>query len=138
MLYEVITLSSDCLMKYIDFNEDITGDMLILPGTRCSTVEMDLMKKHGMDKKILEFVENGGIVLGICGGYQTLGKMLIDEDFSEGDVGTISGLGIFDMETTFGNKKAIKNSIGIISIQNQNFNAMGYELHEGYSLSNVV
>jgi len=109
---------------------------LILPGTRCSTVEMDLMKKYGMDKKILEFVENGGIVLGICGGYQALGKMLFDEDFSEGDVGTISGLGLFDMETTFGNKKAIKNSTGKISIFNQNFDVSGYELHEGYSVSN--
>ncbi|GAA0128085.1 cobyric acid synthase CobQ [Methanococcus maripaludis] len=132
---DVDPFSSDCLMKYIDFNENITGDILILPGTRCSTVEMDLMKKNGMDKKILEFVENGGIVLGICGGYQALGKMLFDEDFSEGDVGTISGLGLFDMETTFGNKKAIKNSTGKISIFNQNFDVSGYELHEGYSVS---
>ena len=133
---DVDPLSSDCLMKYIDFNDDITGDILILPGTRCSTVEMDLMKKHGMDKKIMEFVENGGIVLGICGGYQTLGKILIDENFSEGDIGKISGLGLFDMETTFGNKKAIKNSTGTISISDQNFDVMGYELHEGHSISN--
>lgn len=84
----------------------------------------------------MEFIERGGIILGICGGYQTLGKMLIDENFSEGDVGTISGLGLFDMETTFGNKKAIKNSTGKISIFDQNFDVAGYELHEGYSVSN--
>jgi len=132
---DVDPLSSDCLMKFIDFSEDITGDILILPGTRCSTVEMDLMKKYGLDKKIVEFIEAGGIVLGICGGYQTLGNILIDENFSEGEVGTISGIGIFDMETTFGNKKAIKNSTGTLSINDSTFDVMGYELHEGYSSS---
>ena len=61
--------------------------------------------------------------------------MLFDENFSEGDVGTISGIGIFDMETTFGNKKAIKNSTGTLSINDSTFDVTGYELHEGYSSS---
>ncbi|ABR54437.1 cobyric acid synthase CobQ [Methanococcus vannielii SB] len=128
-------LSNDCLMKYIDFNDDITGDILILPGTRCSTVEMNLMKKYGLDKKIHEFINKGGIIFGICGGYQTLGKILIDENFSEGNVGTISGLDVFNMETTFGNKKAINNSNGILKINDMEYEVSGYELHEGYSVS---
>ena len=149
---DVDALSNDALVKFIEFDEDITGDILILPGTRCSTVEMELIKKYGMDKKILEFVENGGIVLGICGGYQVMGKRLIDEENSEGITGTIEGLGLFDMETHFGNKikqnssnlsrnnktvsKAIKNSEGILEIEGNKYNVSGYELHEGITLSN--
>ncbi len=145
---DVDALSNDTLIKFIDFNEDITGDILILPGTRCSTVEMELIKKYGMDKKILEFVENGGIVLGICGGYQVMGKKLIDEENTEGITGTIEGLDLFDMETRFGNDKKIKNSQGILEIDDINdtddsnntndtkFEVSGYELHEGITISN--
>ncbi len=145
---DVDALSNDALIKFIDFNEDITGDILILPGTRCSTVEMELIKKYGMDKKILEFVENGGIVLGICGGYQVMGKKLIDEENTEGITGTIESLGLFDMETRFGNDKKIKNSQGILEIDdindtddsnntnNTKFEVSGYELHEGITISN--
>ena len=132
---DVDALSKDALVKFIDFKDDITGDILILPGTRCSTVEMDLINKYGMDKKILEFAENGGIVLGICGGYQVMGKKLIDENNTEGDVGTIDGLGLFDMETHFGNEKSIKNSEGILEIEDVRFEVSGYELHEGITKS---
>lgn len=133
---DIDAFSKDALIKFIDFKEDITGDILILPGTRCSTVEMDLMKKYKMDKKIKDFAKKGGIVIGICGGYQTMGKMLIDDTHSEGDIGTIEGIGLFDMETYFGNKKAIVNSNGILSIKDDDFLVNGYELHEGITHSN--
>ncbi|AEH07507.1 cobyric acid synthase CobQ [Methanothermococcus okinawensis] len=133
---DVDTLSKDAVVKFIDFKDDITGDILILPGTRCSTVEMQLMKKYGMNKKILEFVKNGGIVLGICGGYQTMGVKLIDEENTEGNIKSIEGLGLFDMETHFGNEKAIKNSEGILEVDGLKFKVSGYELHEGITISN--
>ena len=94
------------------------------------------MKKYKMDKKIKDFAKKGGIVIGICGGYQTMGKMLNDNEYSEGDVGTIEGIGLFDMETHFGNKKAIVNSNGILSINDKDFLVNGYELHEGITYSN--
>jgi len=133
---DIDAFSKDALVKFIDFKEDITGDILIIPGTRCSTLEMDLMKKYKMDKKIKDFAKKGGIVIGICGGYQTMGKMLNDNEYSEGDVGTIEGIGLFDMETHFGNKKAIVNSNGILSINDKDFLVNGYELHEGITYSN--
>ncbi|HIP15629.1 MAG TPA: cobyric acid synthase CobQ [Methanothermococcus okinawensis] len=132
---DINPLSNDTFIRLIDFQDDITGDILILPGTRCSTLEMKLIKKHGMDRKIREFVERGGIVIGICGGYQILGKILIDSNFSEGDVGTIEGIGLFNMETIFGNEKVIKNSYGILEIDGESFEVSGYELHEGITVS---
>jgi adenosylcobyric acid synthase len=133
---DVDALSRDAFIKFIDFGEDITGDILILPGTRTSTKEMYLIKKYGMDKKIWEFIRRGGIVLGICGGYQVMGKMLVDENKKESEVGTIEGLGIFDAVTYFGNEKAIKNSKGILEIDGKVFEVEGYELHEGITYSN--
>ncbi|MBP2144123.1 adenosylcobyric acid synthase [Methanococcus voltae] len=147
---DVDALSTDARIKFIDFNEDITGDMLILPGTRCSTLEMDKLKISGMDKKIKEYIDNGGIVLGICGGYQMMGNKLIDEDKIESEIGTIEGLGLFDIITEFKkeNKKVIKNSKGTLYLNGSEnseengindtskFEVTGYELHEGITQVN--
>ncbi|MCS3901344.1 cobyric acid synthase CobQ [Methanococcus voltae] len=136
---DVDALSTDARIKFIDFDEDITGDMLILPGTRCSTLEMDKLNNSGMNEKIKEYVNTGGILLGICGGYQIMGTKLVDEDNVESEIGTINGLGLFDVITEFKseNKKVIKNSKGTLYIkspENENtvsFEVEGYELHEG-------
>ncbi len=134
---DIDPLSEDAYIKFINFSDDITGDILILPGTRCATTEMDLIKRYGLDKKIIDFAnKKGSIILGICGGYQILGKKLIDEDKTEGDVGTIGGLGLFDMITKYGNDKAIYNSSGKLSIDGMDFDVKGYEIHEGITESN--
>ena len=126
-------LRYDAFIKFIDFDEAITGDILVLPGTRSSTKEAYYLKEHNFDEKILEFLKDGGIVIGICGGYQVLGKELIDKQKKESDVGDIEGLKIFDAKTYFGNDKVVKNSYGRLEINNRMFNVKGYEIHEGYT-----
>lgn len=134
---DIDSLSEDSLIKFINFDEDITGDILIIPGTRSSTNEMALIKKYKFDKKVKEFIKKENkIIIGICGGYQLLGEKLIDDNYSEGETGTINGIGLFNMETKFGNKKAIFNSNGIGNINNNEFLLNGYEIHEGISYSN--
>ena len=126
-------LRYDAFIKFINFDEDITGDILIFPGTRSSTKEAYYLKEHNFDEKILEFLKDGGIVIGICGGYQVLGKELIDKQKKESDVGDIEGLKIFDAKTYFGNDKVTKNSYGCLEIYDKAFNVKGYEIHEGYT-----
>jgi adenosylcobyric acid synthase len=129
-------LRYDAFIKFIDFDDDITGDILVLPGTRSSTKEAYYLKQHNFDEKVLEFLKDGGIVIGICGGYQVLGKELIDKEKKESDVGDIEGLKIFDAKTYFGNDKVVKNSYGCLEINNKTFNVKGYEIHEGITYSN--
>ena len=126
-------LRYDAFIKFIDFDEDITGDILVLPGTRSSTKEAYYLKEHNFDEKVLEFLKDGGIVIGICGGYQVLGKELIDKQKKESEIGNIGGLKIFDAKTCFGNDKVTKNSYGYLEIDNKRFNVRGYEIHEGYT-----
>ncbi len=129
-------LRYNALIKFIDFKDDITGDILVLPGTRSSTKEAYYLKENNFDEKISEFLKNGGIVIGICGGYQVLGKKLIDNDFKESDLGSIEGLNIFDAETYFMNNKVVKNSCGYLCIDNKTFKVCGYEIHEGVTYTN--
>jgi len=59
------------------------------------------MREHGMDKRIIDMAKMRSVpVIGICGGYQMLGRTIIDRGF-EGSVAEISGMGLLDVETTF-------------------------------------
>ncbi|WP_048056479.1 cobyric acid synthase CobQ [Methanocaldococcus fervens] len=128
-------LRYDAFVKFIDFDDDVTGDILILPGTRSSTKEAYYLKEGNFDEKVLEFLKDGGIVVGICGGYQILGKELIDKERKESDIGDIGGLKIFDAKTYLGNEKVVKNSYGYLNLNNKMFYVKGYEIHEGITYS---
>jgi adenosylcobyric acid synthase len=78
-------------------------------------------------------------VFGICGGYQIMGKKIIDEDFRESKYGTVEGLGLLDITTKFGIvDKIVTQSLGKVNATGM-FNGLngdivkGYELHEGVS-----
>ncbi len=128
---DIDPLKYDSFIRLIDFCEEITGDILILPGSRGVTTEVKILKEYNFDEKIREFLKDGGIVIGICGGYQTLGRKLLDKNLKEGDVKDINGLNLLDIKTIFGNEKITKNSSGYY----KDFLIKGYEIHEGYTYS---
>ncbi|WP_048196731.1 cobyric acid synthase CobQ [Methanocaldococcus vulcanius] len=128
-------LRYDAHIKFLDFKDDITGDILVLPGTRSSTKEAMYLRKYNFEEKILDFLKEGGVVIGICGGYQVLGEKLIDRERKESEIGDVDGLSIFNAKTYLGNEKVIKNSRGVLSIEGKNFNVFGYEIHEGITHS---
>jgi adenosylcobyric acid synthase len=97
------------------------------------------LHEQGYSSEILELAQRGKYVIGICGGYQMLGRDLLDPDGSEADIGSQKGLGLLPCTTTFGLKKSthlveaeIKISQGIWeSLKGQSIK--GYEIHMGTS-----
>ena len=73
-------------------------DAVIIPGTKSTIRDLQFMKEVGLFKRIISFAEDGGFVTGICGGYQMLGKALIDEEGTDtGKVGfEETGLGFME------------------------------------------
>ena len=71
-------------------------DAVIIPGTKSTIRDLQFLKKEGLFEKIADFAHGGGFVTGICGGYQMLGQMLIDEDGTDTGVAssTETGLGL--------------------------------------------
>ncbi|WP_456472244.1 cobyric acid synthase CobQ, partial [Methanocaldococcus sp.] len=118
-------------IRFMEFEENIEGDILILPGSRSSTLEAYNLKENNFDEKIREFLNDGGIVLGICGGYQTLGKKIVDSNRRENFLDNVEGLNLLEAKTTFEGEKIIKNSVGEFN----NFLVNGYEIHEGRTYS---
>ena len=76
-----------------------TADLVILPGSKATRADLAALKAEGWDIDIKAHVRAGGKVLGICGGYQMLGKTIADPDGIEGEPGTSDGLGLLDVDT---------------------------------------
>ncbi len=79
-------------------------DAVILPGTKNTIRDLLWMRQNGLEAKILRHASNGGLVFGICGGYQMLGEAISDPVGAE-QGGSVSGLGLLPVRTVFEKEK---------------------------------
>jgi len=77
-----------------------SADLIIVPGSKATRADLVALRQAGWDIDILAHHRAGKPVLGICGGYQMLGRSVADPDGIEGVSGTTRGLGLLDVETT--------------------------------------
>lgn len=87
----------------------IPGDasLVIIPGTKSTRGDLGFLKDQGWDIDIRAHMRRGGRVLGICGGYQMLGRVIQDPDGIEGPAGETAGLGLLDVTTTMQPEKTL-------------------------------
>lgn len=76
-------------------------DIIILPGTKNTTDDLQWLKQTGLADVIGQAAQGGAYVVGICGGYQMLGKELYDPDGIESTYERSEGLGLLPIHTTF-------------------------------------
>ncbi|MEM9338772.1 MAG: cobyric acid synthase [Bacteroidota bacterium] len=133
------------LANYTDFNalefvEDINvyysrepeqirkADVIILPGTKNTMADLQALKKDRLDVLIQELYGTKKII-GICGGYQMMGKMIYDPFHVENATATMEGIGLFDIETTLSKFKHTKQ----VAFRFKQFDdaCNGYEIHMG-------
>lgn len=126
-------------VKLIEIGDEMGSlDALIIPGTRNSISDMVALDKAGFTEEI-QTLAHEIPVFGICGGYQMLGKKIIDSSLKESNIGTVKGMRILDVKTIFGEvEKVISQSQGTFMSNGifQDINGEilnGYELHEGVS-----
>ena len=104
-------------------------DVLIIPGTKDTVTDLKWLRAAGWENLMVRHRRAGGWVLGICGGYQMLGRRIIDADRVESDMLETIGLGLLEMETTFQGEK-ITDRIRAIHLPT-NIPVSGYEIHSG-------
>jgi len=100
---------------------------VILPGSKNTRFDLSWIKSKGWSKRLSDYAATGGHVLGICGGYQLMGKTVHDPDGLEGKPGSTEGLGLLPVETIL---KAPKTTTRTKFIWND-IPAAGYEIHMG-------
>jgi adenosylcobyric acid synthase len=104
------------------------ADVIVLPGTRATIADLAWLRSRGMDRVVLDHAAAGRPVLGICGGFQMLGRTISDPEGVEGAPGAVvDGLGLLDVATTFRADKVLRlpsgSALGV--------DATGYEIHHG-------
>jgi len=89
--------------------------LVVLPGTRSTVADLAWLRERGLDRAV---AASGAAVLGICGGYQVLGRTIVDD--VESGAGVVEGLGLLDVTTRFEPDKVVER-----------WGATGYRIHHG-------
>ncbi len=111
-------------------NQIPSADLIILPGSKNTIADLYWLRETGWETAIQKHLRYGGKVLGICGGFQMLGKKIHDPHGIEGKPGTIDGFNLLEMETTLEPEKSLQNCAGQLCLTNE-ASISGYEIHAG-------
>lgn len=110
----------------------VGADLILLPGSKATIDDLAALRSEGWDIDISAHARRGGRVLGLCGGYQMLGKRISDPHGIEGPARSVDGLGLLDVATELGSEKRLADVSGTLSGSNAAFK--GYEMHVGTTL----
>jgi adenosylcobyric acid synthase len=106
-------------------------DLVVLPGSKAAAADLAWLRAHGHDDAIRRHLRYGGKLIGICGGFQMLGRFIHDPLGVEGAPGSVAGLGLLDCETTLEAEKRLKNVSGMVRLGAGKAAMQGYEIHMG-------
>ena len=133
--FSALEAEPDVALSYIDSPEPIQSmDLLIIPGTKSTLADLDFLKGNGMFTAISRF---RGPIVGICGGYQILGKVVLDPDQVESSQVEAAGLGLLDVATTMLKEKQTHQVEARLLPAGQELSPgcegviSGYEIHMG-------
>jgi adenosylcobyric acid synthase len=119
-----------------------SADLIIIPGSKNTVEDLLFLRNNGMERSIKAAVEKGIPLIGICGGFQMLGKRILDPFCIESSNSEVEGLGLLDIETTIEKTKitsqveARPDSDRIPDISSEN-TLRGYEIHMGRSSGDI-
>ena len=106
-------------------------DLIILPGSKATPSDLTFVRDQGWDIDLKAHVRRGGRVLGICGGFQMLGRTVSDPEGIEGFAGVAEGLGLLDIDTVLTGAKILRPCRGRTIVGDGVYE--GFEMHMGRS-----
>jgi adenosylcobyric acid synthase len=104
-------------------------DLVILPGSKATIPDLAFFRRQGWDIDLFAHTRRGGRVLGVCGGYQMLGRWIADPQGIESAASQVDGLGLLDVETVLTGDKTLRDCAGASVEDGVPFT--GYEMHVG-------
>lgn len=144
--FDALSQYPDVALNYVyDVKELGNEDIIILPGSKNTITDLEMLKANGIFDKIKELHSKGTTVVGICGGFQMLGKEIFDPHHIESSFEKTAGFGILDTVTTMEKVKYThqveKTLSKIESSLLEGCNGLvvkGYEIHQGVTKGNEV
>jgi adenosylcobyric acid synthase len=127
-----------CRVRYVSEADELgSPDLIIVPGTKTTIADLKFLRQRGLALPITRLARTGTPVIGICGGYQILGKRINDPQHVESREATVEGLGLLDVETTFaGTKTTTQVKARVVAAKGMfaglnGVEVAGYEIHMG-------
>ena len=122
----------DVNLRVVDRGDKLgKPDAVIIPGSKNVGGDLFFLKKYGFFELFKEYTDNGGVIVGICGGYQMLGRTIADPYHIETGNDMFEGIGILDIETKLHPEKTLKKKKGVHV--GSGHRVSGYEIHHGRS-----
>lgn len=135
--FEPLALRPDVDLCYVRGGENIPhADLVILPGTKSVIADLNWLRDEGWEDYIAKHLRYNGKLLGICGGFQMLGKLISDPDGIEGLVLEAGGLNYLEMHTTLYKEKQLRNVSGFVC--GSGSLVSGYEIHAGVTSGDAL
>jgi adenosylcobyric acid synthase len=124
-----LKLEPDVELVMVPPGSPLPGDaaLVVLPGSKATIADLAAFRAQGWDVDLLAHHRRGGAILGLCGGYQMLGRRIADPDGLEGPAGVVDGLGLLDAETVLTGDKTLRPMAG----EALDARCEGYEIHLG-------
>ncbi len=126
-------------VRYVDRVGDLhQPDLVLLPGTKSTIADLRWLRQSGLEAAVQRAASAGVPVMGICGGYQMLGRSVADPEGAEAEPGTeIAGMGLLEVDTVFSGEKVQRQTKGVFGSVEGPLRALsglayqGYEIHMG-------
>jgi adenosylcobyric acid synthase len=139
--FDYFKKEKDLCLRYVRRAEEIGDpDLLILPGSKTTIKDLKYLYSSKMAEEIRKLAERGKAIIGICGGYQMLGREIKDPENFEGSLNRIEGLNLLDVKTVLAADK-VTNQIKAKTLQQLPFaeaksfeELIGFEIHQGRTI----
>ena len=138
--FNVLAAEKDVALRFADSPEELRGaDVVILPGSKNTLEDLDYLVTAGFPAAVESHVHKGGELVGICGGYQMLGREIADPKGLERG-GTSRGLGFLDVRTVLDAPKICRqvHARSLLQGMEQQPVTRGYEIHMGRTSRGAV
>ncbi len=136
--FDALRLHPQVDLEFVGPEQSIPAcDLIVLPGSKSVCNDLSWLQSQGWLEQIQKHLRYGGKVLGICGGFQMLGNVILDPDHVEGPIPRQNGLALLDLETTIGKEKVLRSSQGVLCTamagESTEQAVEAYEIHAGLS-----
>jgi len=128
---EILSREPDVVVNYLFRPSELSSayDLLVLPGAKNVMEDAVWLGRSGWKRAVSRFRDEGGRVLGICGGYQLLGRRISDPGEVEYDRGRVPALGLLPVDTELAGDKLLQRVTGTCLMNGRR--VRGYEIHMG-------
>jgi adenosylcobyric acid synthase len=132
--FDLLEQEPDIALTYVKSASEFGDpDAVILPGTKSTIADLQWLRRSGLADKILDYAANkNGTIIGLCGGFQMLGKQVLDKDHLESKTGSAEGLSLLPVATSLQKAKTLRQITAVHIASGSK--VLGYEIHHGKTL----